>query len=82
MNKSDAAGSKAGNIVSLGDEKKVIEVVSASILNLWEAVNNLTRLKPTARERYRVTIFGSARVLKDHWVYLAVRDLATELTRM
>ena len=82
MNKSDAAGSKAGNIVTLAEESKVIEVVSASILNLWEAVNNLTRLRPTTRQRYRVTIFGSARVPKDHWVYLAVRDLATELTRM
>ena len=34
MNQSDAPGSKAGDLVSLGDEKKVIEVVSASILNL------------------------------------------------
>jgi hypothetical protein len=82
MNQSDAPGSKAGDLVSLGDEKKVIEVVSASILSLWEAVNNLTRLRPTVRERYRVTIFGSARVPKDHWVYLAVRDLAAELTRL
>lgn len=82
MNQSDAPGSKAGDLVSLGDEKKVIEVVSASILSLWEAVNNLTRLRPTARDRYRVTIFGSARVPKDHWVYLAVRDLAAELTRL
>ena len=82
MTQFDDAGSKPGDAVSLGDEKKVIEVVSASILNLWEAVNNLTRLKPTERERYRVTIFGSARVPKDHWVYLAVRDLAAELTKM
>jgi len=29
-----------------------------------------------------VTIFGSARVPKDHWVYRAVHDLAAELTRM
>ncbi len=78
----DEPGSKPGDVVSLGDEKKVIEVVSASIQSLWEAVNNLTRLQPTVRDRYRVTIFGSARVPKDHWVYLAVRDLATELTRL
>jgi predicted Rossmann-fold nucleotide-binding protein len=45
-------------------------------------VNNLTRLRPSRRDRYRVTIFGSARVAKDHWVYLAVRDLAAELTRL
>src|SRR5262245_43586241 len=49
---------------------------------MWEAVNNLTRLRPTTRQRYRVTIFGSARVAKDHWVYQAVRDLAAELTRL
>jgi uncharacterized protein (TIGR00730 family) len=34
------------------------------------------------RERYRVTIFGSARTGSDHWVYAAVRDLAAELTRL
>src|SRR5262245_18904284 len=49
---------------------------------MWEAVNNLTRLRPTTRQRYRVTIFGSARVATDHWVYQAVRDLAAELTRL
>jgi hypothetical protein len=45
-------------------------------------VNNLTRLRPTRRERYRVTIFGSARVPEVHWVYAAVRDVAEELTRL
>ena len=70
------------DLVSLGDEKKVLEIVAGSIFNLWEAVNNLTRLQPTKRDRYRVTIFGSARVPKDHWVYSAVRDLAAELTRL
>ena len=68
--------------VSLGDERAVLELVSGSIMNLWDTVNTLTRLRPTRRERYRVTIFGSARVPADHWVYLAVRDLAEELTRM
>jgi predicted Rossmann-fold nucleotide-binding protein len=29
-----------------------------------------------------VTIFGSARVPEDHWVYAAVRDVAEELTRL
>lgn len=28
-----------------------------------------------------MTIFGSARVTQDHWVYAAVRDVAEELTR-
>ena len=51
-------------------------------MHLWEAVNNLTQLRPTRRERYRVTIFGSARVSDGHWVYGAVRDLAEGLTRL
>lgn len=68
--------------VSLGDERAVLDLVSGSIMNLWDTVNTLTRLRPTRRERYRVTIFGSARVPSDHWVYAAVRDLAEELTRM
>jgi uncharacterized protein (TIGR00730 family) len=68
--------------VSLGDEKRTVEILSQSILGLWDVVNELTRLRPTRRERFRVTIFGSARIPADHWVYGAVRDLAAELTRM
>jgi len=51
-------------------------------MGLWDVVNNLTRLRSTQRERYRVTIFGSTRVPEDHWVYAAVRNVAEELTRM
>src|SRR5918993_5553409 len=68
--------------ISLGDEQKVLDVVRSSVLNLWQVVNDLTRLRPSRRDRYRVTIFGSARVPKDHWVYHAVRDVAAELTRL
>jgi uncharacterized protein (TIGR00730 family) len=77
-----ANDSGSSEYVSLADEQKVLELVSASVLNLWETVNTLTRLRPTRRSRYRVTIFGSARVSSDHWVYRAVRDLAAELTRL
>jgi uncharacterized protein (TIGR00730 family) len=69
-------------LVSLADQHQVVQLVSSSILKLWETVNDLTRLRPTRRERFRVTIFGSARVPKDHWVYRAVHDLAADLTRM
>jgi predicted Rossmann-fold nucleotide-binding protein len=73
---------RSSDVVSLADEHKVLDIVSASVFNLWEAVNSLTRLRPTRRTRYRVTIFGSARVSRDHWVYQAVRDVAAELTRL
>ena len=70
------------DVVSLGDEQQVLEVVTSTAYKLWDAVNTLTRLRPTKRSRYRVTIFGSARVPSDHWVYQAVRDLAAELARL
>jgi uncharacterized protein (TIGR00730 family) len=70
------------DVVSLGDEQQVLEVVTSTAYKLWDAVNTLTRLRPTKRSRYRVTIFGSARVSSDHWVYQAVRDLAAELARL
>ncbi|MGO9266563.1 MAG: LOG family protein [Candidatus Binataceae bacterium] len=73
---------EAGDSVSLGDESQAVEVLRQSVQGLWEVVNNLTRLRPTKRPEFRVTIFGSARIPSDHWVYAAVRDLAAELARM
>src|SRR3954464_10351719 len=70
------------DLISLGDEEQVLEVVAGSVLKLWEVVNGLTRLRPTRRERFRVTIFGSARVPQDHWVYRAAHALAAELPRL
>lgn len=69
-------------LVSLADEQQVAEVLRQSVLGLWEVVNTLTRLRPSRRDEFRVTIFGSARVPPDHWVYRAVHDLAAELSRM
>lgn len=68
--------------IHLGDEAAVMDVVHSAVLHMWQAVNDLTRLRPTRRPRYRATIFGSARVPKEHWVYQAVRDVAAELTRL
>jgi uncharacterized protein (TIGR00730 family) len=48
--------------ISLADEERVRGVLVESVLGLWDVVNNLTRLKPSRRDRYRVTIFGSARL--------------------
>ena len=79
---SDTTPTSDKNLVPFSDEKGVLDILAKSILGLWETVNNLTRLRPTRRERYRVTIFGSARVEPGHWVYSAVRDTAAELTRL
>jgi uncharacterized protein (TIGR00730 family) len=82
MSDSAVPPTHSADFISLGDEAQVLDVVAASVLGLWEVVNNLTRLRPTARPRYRVTVFGSARAPRDHWVYQAVRDMAAELTRL
>jgi hypothetical protein len=47
--------------VSLAYEEGVKQVLVNSVLGLWDVVNNLTRLHPSRRDRYRVIIFGSAR---------------------
>jgi uncharacterized protein (TIGR00730 family) len=68
--------------VSLGDEDRVKEVVVRAVLGLWDTVNELTRLKPSKRERYRVTIFGSARAKPGTFVYEEVKRVAAALGEM
>ena len=48
-----------GDTVSLADEDAVKKILVDTTFALWDAVNDLTRLRPTKHERYRVTIFGS-----------------------
>jgi len=55
--------------ISLADEEAVKDVLVNTVFGLWDIVNNLTRLKPSKRERYRVTIFGSARAKPGTFVY-------------
>ncbi|WP_010582112.1 LOG family protein [Schlesneria paludicola] len=74
--------STGGAEVLLSDETAALDILTKSVMGLWETVDNLTRLRPTKRERYRVTIFGSARIDPSDWIYGAVRDVAAELTRL
>src|SRR3954454_23328314 len=70
------------SIISLDNECEVLDLVANSVMGLWDVVNDLTRLRPTRRDRYRVTIFGSVRIPQDHWVYAAVCSVAEELPRL
>ena len=70
------------NIVSLADEDGVKQVVVDSILSLWDVVNNLTRLHPTQRNRYRVTIFGSARAKPGTFAYEETKRVSAALAAM
>ena len=68
--------------VSLADEEGVKQVLVSTVFSLWDIVNNLTRLKPSKSERYRVTIFGSARAKPGTFVYEEVKRLASALAQM
>jgi len=70
------------DLVSLADEDAVKQVVVDSILSLWDVVNGLTRLRPSRRERYRVTIFGSARLAPGSFGYEETKRAAAALARM
>jgi uncharacterized protein (TIGR00730 family) len=76
------AEEKKAHLVSLADEDAVKEVLVSTVLNLWEAVNSLTQLRPSKKEQYKVTIFGSARIPKDSWVFEEVKRLAQTLAEM
>jgi hypothetical protein len=55
------APSQMPTTVSLADEEAVRRILVDTLFGLWATVNNLTRLRPSRHERYRVTVFGSAR---------------------
>jgi uncharacterized protein (TIGR00730 family) len=72
----------APGTVSLADEEGVKQVLVDTILGLWSIVNDLTRLRPSKRERYRVTIFGSARAEPGSFVYDEVKRVAAALGQL
>ena len=78
----DAKAADAARLVSLADEEAVKEILVSSVLDLWKVVNNLTRLRPSSRERYRVAIFGSARAQPGTFVYDEVKRVAAALAAM
>ena len=76
------SGDGRSTAISLADEDRVKEVLASAVVGLWEVVNSLTRLKPSRRERYRVTIFGSARVQPGSFGYEETRRVAEALAQM
>jgi uncharacterized protein (TIGR00730 family) len=68
--------------ISLGDEERVRGILESTILGLWDIVSDLTRLRPSRRDRYRVSIFGSARAAPGTFVYDQTRRVARALTEL
>lgn len=69
-------------MVKLNDEEGVKRILVDTVFGLWGIVNNLARLAPSRRERYRVTVFGSARTTPGHDVYEEVKRLSTALAEL
>jgi len=78
----DEAKVRKADKISLADEEAVKQVLVNSVLGLWDVVNNLTRLKPAKRERYRVTIFGSARAKAGTFGYEETKRVSAALAEM
>lgn len=68
--------------VSLANEEQVREILAQAVLGLWDVVNSITRLKPSRRERYRVTIFGSARAQPGTFAYEETKRCSAALAEM
>ena len=72
----------AARTIDLADEESVKRLLRKTVFGLWDVVNDLTRLRPSRPERYRVTIFGSARTRPGHFVYVEVKRFARALAEM
>ena len=79
---SDTRSNSESSAITLADEDRVRQVLVDSVLGLWDVVNNLTRLRPSRRERFRVTIFGSARVQPGSFGYEETKRAAVALAEM
>ena len=81
MSKNESSENKS-DLISLADEEGVKQVLVNSVLGLWDVVNNLTRLKPSKHQRFRVTIFGSARAQAGTFGYEETKRAAAALAEM
>lgn len=66
----------------LADCPEAFEVVEDALRDLWNVVDDLSRIRPAQTKYYRVTIFGSSRMREGDPLYDDVRRLARELASM
>jgi uncharacterized protein (TIGR00730 family) len=81
MSSTDSVKNNRGT-VSLANEEAVKEILVNIVLGLWDTVNNLTRLRPSRHDRFRVTIFGSARARPGGFAYEETKRAAAALAEL
>jgi uncharacterized protein (TIGR00730 family) len=69
-------------IVRLSDEEPVRKILIDALFSLWSTANDLSRIRPSRKDRYRVTVFGSARTEPDHFVYEEVERMCAGLAAL
>lgn len=57
----------------------LVQVIDGSVAQLWETIESLERLQPRNLERFRVSIFGSARIAESHPLFAEAQELAQRL---
>ena len=63
-------------------DSEALQVVERAVHQMWEVIGELSRIHPKRRERFRVAIFGSARIQPGAPIYEDVKHLATELSQL
>jgi uncharacterized protein (TIGR00730 family) len=58
----------------------LVQVIDASVAQLWETIEALERLQPRNLERFRVSIFGSGRIEATNPLFAEAQELALRLT--
>ena len=61
------------------DNEATLGVVDEALDSLWAVANSLSRLQPSRRPRFTVTVFGSARIAPEQALYADVKRLAEAL---
>ena len=72
--------SELSNDPIICDNEATMDIVEDALGSLWAVANKLSRLRPTTRERYTVTVFGSARLRPGQALYENVKELASVLS--
>ncbi len=57
----------------------LVEIIDGSVAQLWETIESLERLQPRNLERFRVSIFGSGRIVEPDPLFADALELGRRL---
>jgi hypothetical protein len=59
----------------------LVQIIDGSVAQLWETIESLERLQPRNLERFRVSVFGSSRVVPKDPLYSEAHALGERLAK-